>query len=225
MAIIVGFNFINRIADGLGVRYDVPKPLMTDTLVGRLVAPFITLGIRGQVAFERKEIPHQPANENLERLERLFGDYRLGSLPRFFWDLTDAPHLLETQWLLLSASLLHLQQERAIGGAVASAIHEMLGQVGANELRERAERWCESMPYADGLARPSAVRNFARKVGESAFATELDDIERLRSHDIPDTIILDIVFAVGVWAALARLERLADALHDETPWHPLPVDS
>jgi hypothetical protein len=138
----------------------------------------------------------------------------------FFWRLADAPHLLESQWLLLSASLPHLRQEGMIGAAVASAVHEMLGQVGANELRERAERWCASMPYADGLLRPSAVRRFARKVGESAFATELEDIEQLRSHDIPDANILDIVFAVGVWAALARLERLADALPDETPRHP-----
>lgn len=219
-AIIVGFNFINRIADGLGVRYDVPSSLLKNSIVGRCVAPLVTMGIRSQMSFRPKEIPHLLPAENLARLARLFDEQHLGTLPRFFRDLSAAPHLLETQKLLLEASLPRLRQDETIGAPVTRAVCEMLEAVGANELRACTARWRSSLPSADGSPISSAILEFARKISESAYATEHHDIERLRSLGIPDASILDIVFAIAIWAGLGRLERLVKVVPREIPSRP-----
>jgi alkylhydroperoxidase family enzyme len=220
VGVITGFNFITRVASALGVKPEMSPWLRRFDLTRRLALGLSARTLRWFVDLRPRHHPIPTAVQSLGDLEHLFDEVGLGPLPQFFRELAAAPHLLEVQRAMLSASvrtsgpdmsmlmkagLIALDEIQApvLGGRVAAWIRSRnLGSAENVLERSRGE-------VPDGLGRREvATLRFARDVSRHSYRITSERINELRACGLKDEEILDLVFNVALWNACGRLEIL-----------------
>jgi alkylhydroperoxidase family enzyme len=220
VGVMVAFNFVNRVANALGVDLEI-APWLRRIELGRFAAlRLATLVLWALVDLGARRLAVEPAHENLRRLDELFRGVKLGPIPGFFSRMGGAPQLLEVQRVLLEEGLM------SCGGdprTLMSAGLVVLDQVPARELQVCVARWFQQPEapspehileaargaHSAGLGRRDVlVLRFARDVTCCSDRITRERVDELRSHRITDPEILDLVIATAHWNALARLELL-----------------
>jgi alkylhydroperoxidase family enzyme len=214
VGVMIGFNFITRVANTLGVEPEISPWVRRIEWLRQSVLKVCALALRGLVDLRRRQTTQRTLDENLQTLRGLFAAAGLGSLPDFLLRLGAAPHLLESQRELLEALLLRdnpagpLQMDperfRSVGLVV-------LQEIGAQRLRDQV---AEAMRQ-DGREPPEGViLGFARDVTRWSYRITAERLEELRGCGLEDADLLDLVCAIALWNAFGRLEILLAGVPD-----------
>jgi alkylhydroperoxidase family enzyme len=233
VGVMIGFNFVTRVANALGVDLEV-WPWMRRTESARHFT--LELGariLRWLVDLRPRQLPLRPAVENLKSLAKIFAEVGLESLPEVFHQLTHAPHLLESLRELLDALLRR-------GGAEAKIVLDLprfmtaglvvLDEIRASGFREQVARWLKrrSMDLPERILEraqgglsgrtdlESVIPRFARDVTRWSYRITPGRIGELRTCGLQDEDILDLVNSIALWNAYGRLEILVAGLPDSS---------
>ncbi len=200
VGVIIGFNFITRVANALGVEPELGPWIRRVRAVRDLALRLGAVVLRGLVDLRPRTPAHRPAAANLLSLEGFFTDLGLGPLPEPIRCLREAPHLLETQRELFDALVSGRERERflAVGLMVAD-------ELGLPALRERVAR---ARDAAGGSGPAAVIPRFARQVTSRAYAVTRKRVDELRAAGLGDADILDLVSGIALWNAFVRLEIL-----------------
>jgi alkylhydroperoxidase family enzyme len=229
VGVIVGFNFVTRVANALGVEPEISPWLLRTERPRHLVLRLWSLLLRGLVDLRHRRTTWWTPGENLAALERLFGDAGLRPLPGYFRQLAAAPQLLEAQRELLEALLkrgnpagpvrMDVGRFLAVGLVALEAMHagpvlrqvaEWVGQHGRQPPEQVLAR---AAAAEDAPASPEAVvLRFARDVTRCSYRITRERVDELRAWGLADEDVLDLVCATALWNAGGRLEVLLAGL-------------
>jgi alkylhydroperoxidase family enzyme len=233
VGVIVGFNFVTRVANALGVESELSPWLRRMEWPRRLVLTVMSHVLRRLVDLRaRQSVRHTPA-ENLQALERLFAAIELTPLPAYLHRLVAAPHLLETQRELFEALLTQGAddgQPRLDPGLLMRVGLVALHETGPGSLHSQLAGWHHvrgaaakaSRARAAGAActddrRAAASLAFARQVTCSSSDVRREHVDELRRCGLEDAQILDLVTATALWNAAGKLERLLAGVSGPRP--------
>jgi alkylhydroperoxidase family enzyme len=224
VGVIVAFNFVNRVANALGVDPEI-SPRVRRREWGRSLALRLgALALRALVDLRPRGLPVRPADENLRHLDALMSQAGLGPLPDFFRRLGGAPHLLEVQRVLLDENVRRFPMD---GPDFLRTALVVLNEVPAQALRGRVTGRLRDQggpSPADvlaaarggttaGLSPPDvAVLRFAHDVTGRSDQITRGRVDELRALGLGDADVLDLVVLVAQWNAVGRLELLLDNL-------------
>jgi hypothetical protein len=140
-------------------------------------------------------------------MAQLFREMGLGSLPKLFWQLAGAPHLLEAQRILLEESLgprdgadLNFRRFTAVGLATCR-------EIGATDLGEQIAACVQSRDTTPG-DQDTLILRFARDVTLHSNGITHERVDELRDSGLDDRQILDLVCTIAFWNACGRAEIL-----------------
>jgi alkylhydroperoxidase family enzyme len=232
VGVMVAFNFVNRVANALGVETEIAPRLRGFGPLRSLALRLGALALRTLVDLRPRRLPTRPAAENLRYFDTLFHQAGLGPLPAFFARLGAAPHLLEVQRALLDENLksfppdapdfLHVALvvlDEVAAPVLRARVADRLQALGAPALAEILE--AARGGAAGGLSgRERVVLRFARDVTCCSDRIGRERVEELRACGLGDAEVLDLVVLVAHWNAVGRLELLLDNL----PSHSAPAD-
>jgi alkylhydroperoxidase family enzyme len=220
VGVIVAFNFVNRVANALGVELEFSPYLHRFQWLRFLLMRLETLVMRALVDLRPRSLAIRPASENLQRLDALLRAVGFGPLPEFFRRLGDAPHLLEVQHDLFSEAL---KSQRGDLRTFMSVGVVVLDEVRAPELRKAVANWFRLPEHSkaqqilqsarDGTfvglpIRERTVLRFARDITCCSEHINRNRVDELRGCDFTDVEILDLVILTALWNAAGRLELL-----------------
>ena len=223
IGVIVAFNFVNRVANALGVELDFTPFLHRFKWVRFLLIRLETWVLRSLVDLRPRGLAIRPAAENLRRMDALLRSVGFGPLPEFFHRLGDAPHLLEVQHDLFSEAL---KSQRGDLRTFMSVGVVVLDEVPAPELRNAVANWFRPPEHSNprqilqsardgtfvGLPiRERTVLRFARDITCCSEQINRNRVEELRGCGFTDVEILDLVILTALWNAAGRLELLLRA--------------
>jgi alkylhydroperoxidase family enzyme len=229
VAVMIGFNFITRVASALGVEPELPPWIRRIESARHFALTCGALLLRWLVDLRPRQLPVRPAAENLRVLGQLFAGVGLDSLPECFHHLKTVPYLLETLRDLLEALLrpdgeeagIQLDRDQFMTSGLV-----VLHEVGAWQFREQVAGWFRRrdlawpdriLEMAEGTAsnpgsQESVIPRFARDVTRWSYRVTPERIDELRSHNLGDEDILDLVSGIALWNAFGRLEILLAGL-------------
>jgi alkylhydroperoxidase family enzyme len=221
VGVIAGFNFITRMADALGVDPEIPAWVRRSRAMRRFALGLMTLGLRGAVDLRPRHYPRERDEQELRRLGELHHQLGLGPLPDFFYRLRETPHLLRSEREFFEA-ITEVHGARPCRFVAAGCV--VLEEVSRSTLRDRIDDWLrrsDSGPPARllGVARgeddgrdrlESETLRFARDMTLRPSGLTRQRVEGLRSCGLSDEEILDSAFAIALWNALGRTERLLE---------------
>jgi alkylhydroperoxidase family enzyme len=223
VGVMVAFNFVNRVANALGVELEHSPYLYRFKWVRSLLIRLETWVLRSWVDLRPRSLAIRPAPENLRRMDDLLRTVGFGTLPEFFHRLGDAPHLLEVQHDLFSEVL------KSQGGDPRTFISVGVGvldEVPAPELRKAATSWfrlsgrsdprhilsaARDGTCADLPIRERTVLRFAQDTTCCSERINRNRVDELRGCGFADAEILDLVILTALWNAASRLELLLRA--------------
>jgi alkylhydroperoxidase family enzyme len=224
VGVMVAFNFVNRVANALGIETEVAPRWRDLGPVRSLALRLGALALRALVDLRPRRLPTRPVAENLHHFDALFRQAGLGPLPPFFGWLAGAPHLLEVQRVLLDENV------KGFDPARPDLLHTalvVLDEVAAPVLRARVADRLRALgaPAPDvviaaargadagGLApRDVVLLRFARDVTCCSDRIGQERVDELRACGLDDAEVLDLVALVAHWNAVGRLELLLDNL-------------
>jgi alkylhydroperoxidase family enzyme len=231
VGVMVAFNFVNRVANALGVELELSPYLHRFKWVRLLLMRFEAFVLRLLVDLRSRSLTIRPPSENLQRMDALLRSVGFGPLPGFFHRLGDAPHLLEVQHDLFSEAL------KSLGGDLATFMSiglVVLAEVQAPDLLEAVAKWfrlhgrsnpqqilsaARDATFAGPPMREGTVLRFARDITCCSHDINRDRVDELRGCRLSDIEILDIVILTALWNAAGRLELLLrespEDRHDE----------
>jgi hypothetical protein len=216
---MVAFNFVNRVANALGVELEVSPYLHRFRWVRYLLMRVETLGLRSLVDLRPRDLPIRPASENLLRMDALLRTV-FDPLPKFFHRLSDAPHLLEVQHGLFYEAL------KNQGGDLSTFLSigvVVLDKMPAKELHRAVASWFERCSDCtpqrilsathDATSKELSLRDrtvlrFARDITCCSDRIDQGRVDQLRCCELTDVQILDLVILTALWNAVIRLELL-----------------
>ncbi|HEY6202456.1 MAG TPA: hypothetical protein VI056_05385 [Candidatus Limnocylindria bacterium] len=219
--VVAGFNFANRVADGLGVPCEIPDMIDGHRIVGRLARWAVSTAMRVRMNFAPLDLRSDEPAEVLATLSHQLRESGAGPLPSYFARLAVRPHILAGQAALtralLTASSVPRRLRLAIqlltgtingdGEATATA-GDALG--GAPELRRCVAAILRGDAIAPDAMRWEALREarhleFARDLTRSASTTTDAQVLRLKQLGTTDVEILDLVLLTAAQNAANRL--------------------
>jgi alkylhydroperoxidase family enzyme len=223
VGVMVAFNFVNRVANALGVELEFSPYLRRFQWVRFLLMRLESLVLRALVDLRPRSLAIRPALENLQRMDALLRTVGFGPLPEFFHRLGDAPHLLEVQHDLFSEAL---KSQRGDLSTFMSVGVVVLDEVPAPELRKAVANWFRLPERSNsqqilqsardgtfvGLpSRERTVLRFARDITCYSEQINRNRVDELRGCGFTDVEILDLVILTALWNAAGRLEMLLRA--------------
>jgi alkylhydroperoxidase family enzyme len=224
VGVIVAFNFVNRVANALGVDFEISPWIRRFEAARSLELRLTSLLLRALVDLRPRQVPVRPPRENLSRLDALFRGAGLGELPAFFGRLAGAPHLLEVQRALLEegakTSCSDPLTVMSTGLVVVSEVQaRTLVKRLTGQLSQRSPNTPGSLLKAargglhDGMNRDQVLTlRFAYDVTRCSDRISRERVDELRAAGFNDLKILDLVILIAQWNASARLELLLDPL-------------
>jgi alkylhydroperoxidase family enzyme len=227
VGVIAAFNFITRMADALGVDPEIwtwvqQTPPMRN-VVSRVMALGLRgiMGLRGAVDLQPRNYSGEEVDQDLALLEKLYHGLGLGPLPDFFRRLRTVPHLLRSEREFFEAIA---EVHGANPGRFIAAGRIVLEEVSHSTLRSLIDAWLH--PSGDGLPDrllDTAIANgatskdlvpemkgFAKDMTLNPSSITRERVQKLRSCGLTDELILDWAFAVALWNAIGRTERLLE---------------
>jgi alkylhydroperoxidase family enzyme len=225
VGVILGFNFITRVANALGVELDMPRWARRVEVVRQFARSLVILALRWLVDLRRRPFRGRPAARNLADLGQLCEDISL-PLPDAVRHFAAAPHLLEVQRALWEALLrrggpptvVSVDQVRFI--TVGLVVLDEIRAPYACHLAEWLGKYNPSGAPSDGVNR--LVAKFALDVTRRSWTITPERIAELRAAGLDDGNVLDLVSAIALWNALGRLELLLPrrpVVNDAPPWN------
>jgi alkylhydroperoxidase family enzyme len=223
VGVIIGFNFIARVANALGVEPEIAPWIRRIRFARQIALRLTAFNLSRFVDLRPRSLAMLPVEKNLLALAQLFDEFRLGALPEFFIRLRQAPHLLESQRVLLDALLARGVSERPDRYLASFLIPGLVAvdEIGAPVLRKRLLRSIHelgdtpefTLEWVRGpapiLARKEAViALFARDVTSRSHCITRKRVDELRACGLGDADVLDLVCSIAMWNACARLEIL-----------------
>lgn len=222
VGVMLGFNFVTRVANALGVELDVPPWARRVEPVWRAARAVVILALKWLVDLRPRPFAGRPAAENLAALERVCGEIGL-PMPPALRRLAAAPHLLEVQRELWEALLCRGGPPEGVGRSrewFMTAGLVVLDEIGADyagavadwfagrrpEVPGRVRAWLAGDGPAEGFEVPAA--EFARDVTRRSWTITPERIDGLRAAGLDDGDVLDLVAGISLWNALGRLELL-----------------
>jgi alkylhydroperoxidase family enzyme len=233
--VIAGFSFITRMADALGVDPQIPTWLTHYQPMRGVVSQVSALVVRCAVDLEPRCYPKEGANDNLRLLDEYHQRLGLGPLPSFFARLTSTPHLLWSEREFFEAII---EVYGADHGRFMAAGQIVLEKVSCSTLRSRIDDWfhrsglgspenvlgqakyAEMVGFAEEMTNracslPSARVGKSRRSAPAQPSTTgsptSEGVNKLRSCGLTDKEILDWAFAIALWHAIGRTERLLES--------------
>jgi alkylhydroperoxidase family enzyme len=225
VAVMIGFNFITRVANALGVDLELPPWIRRIEAARHLALKMAALLLRWLVDLRPRRLPVRPTAANLRELSQLFTDLGLESLPDSFYRLEAVPYLLETLRDLLEALLRRDGTEAGI--QFDKDRFMVVGLIVLQEIRAQpnGEPVAGRFPYSDWAwpdrilkmagetipnpeSQESVIGRFARDVTRWSYRITPERIDELRSHGLRDEDILDLVTGIALWNSIGRLEIL-----------------
>jgi alkylhydroperoxidase family enzyme len=209
VGVMIGFNFITRVANALGAEPEISDWVRRIEWLRQSVLKLWSVVIRGMVDLRRRKTTRRTFDENLQALRGLFDAAQLGPLPECFLRLGAAPHLLESQRELLEALLLRgnpegpIQMDPERFRSVGLVVRQ---EIGPPRLRDQA---------AEG--REGVILGFARDVTRWSYRITAERVDELRTCGLGDADLLDLVCATALWNAFGRLEILLAGVPDGAP--------
>ena len=218
VCVISGFNFINRVADALGVPTEIPEWMLQSRLARPYVIRMLQSGMRRMLDFSRQDIPVN-VEQQLENVHVAFQEFGFSSPPACFQVLTEVPPFLAALSDLAVTSIRKTQGDEALRWAIGKQGQDACRRIGSSQLASQFTAWLDSNEYTDCANRAvlSAIDDFASAVDVNASQMDRSPIARLRDVGLSYERILDLVFGVSVWNAIAPLERLVEARLDDQP--------
>jgi alkylhydroperoxidase family enzyme len=221
VGVIAGFNFITRMADALGVDSEIPTWVQQSPSMRNVASRLMALGLRGVVDLRPRDYPAEQADRDLALLEKLHQGLGLGALPGFFVRISTAPHLLRSEREFFEA-ITEVHGSSPRGFMVAGRI--VLEDVSRSTLLSRVDHWLhrhsagppERILLASIAARDESdcvvpeMLDFAKTMTLDPSSLARERVEGLRSRGLSDEEILDWAFAVALWNAIGRTERLLE---------------
>jgi alkylhydroperoxidase family enzyme len=220
VGVMVAFNFVNRVANALGVELEYPTYLYRFKWVRYLLIRLETLVLRWLVDLRPRSLAIRPTEDNLQRMAALLRDVGFGSLPEFFHRLSDAPHLLEVQYDFFAEALKSQGDNPSIFMRIGAVV---LYEVPAQQLRQAVAGFlglpCHADPQQilsaalDGVfvgspSCASTILRFARDITCCSDRIDRGRVDELRGCGLADDKILDVVILTALWNAASRLELL-----------------
>jgi alkylhydroperoxidase family enzyme len=221
VGVIAGFNFITRMADALGVDSEIPTWVQQSPPMRNVALRLMALGLRGVMDLRPRDYPGEQAEEDLGLLEKLHQGLGLGALPGFFVRMKTTPHLLRSEREFFEAIT---EVHGASPERFMAAGRIVLEEVSHSTFLSRIDEWLRSSTSGptepllgaakaknDGADRlKSEMRRFAQDMTREASSLTQERVETLRSCGLSDEEILDWTFAIALWNALGRTERLLE---------------
>ena len=230
VGVMLGFNFITRVANALGVELDLPRWARRFEAVWQVARGLVVEAVRWLVDLRPRPFRGRSPARNLAALDRLFADVGL-PLPAALRRFAAAPHLLEVQRELWEALLrrggssgqivLNVEQFMTaglvvldeIGTPYAARVAEWFHARGS-DTPQRIRAWAHDGAAADGF--DILVARLARDVTRRSWTITPERIGELRAAGLDDADVLDLVSGIALWNALGRLEVLLAGLPDSS---------
>jgi alkylhydroperoxidase family enzyme len=207
VGVIVGFNFVTRVANALDVEPEISPWIRRTESLRQLALKGMSLLLRCLVDLRPRRTTRRAPDENALALLDLMGDLHVEVPADFLGRLSTAPHLLESQRELLEALLKRGDPSGRVGldpGLFLAVGHVVLGETGPRDLRHRVAAALRH--YNQDY--PSELMDFVRDVTRRSHGLTEERVDGLRAHHLRDEDILDLVSAAALWNAFARLDVL-----------------